>query len=190
GSFFLERAGRLTRAALTPGEQTVFAGESAQFVAQAFDQFERPLKGVAFKFESSDAGVAAVEGTSADAPTGEVKVSVKGLNAGVTKLTATAGDGTNTVAAPPADLFVKALPPRIARVAVSPSTQTLNRGGSLQLNATAFDENDHAVPGITFTWSSGASSVATVDASGLVSAVGVGAAEISARTSDNRGSNV
>ena len=43
------------------------------------------------------------------------------------------------------------------------------RGGSLQLNATAFGENGQAVPGVTFAWSSGAASVAAVDSSAGIS---------------------
>ncbi|MDQ3918716.1 MAG: lamin tail domain-containing protein, partial [Acidobacteriota bacterium] len=198
GSFFLERAGRLVRAALTPTEQSVFAGETAQFSAQAFDQFGRALKGVAFNFGSSDASVAAVESTSADAADGSVSVKVRGLSPGAVMLTASASDGAGVAGAPPARLSVRARPPKVARVNVSPASPgggsqasfTLNRGGSLQLTARAFDENDQPVDGAAFVWSSGAASVASVDSTGLVRAVGVGAVEITAETSDNRGSNV
>nr|MDQ5837793.1 Ig-like domain-containing protein [Acidobacteriota bacterium] len=198
GSFFLERAGRLTRAALTPTEQNVLAGETAQFAAQAFDQFGRALKGVAFNFESSDASVAVVESTSADAADGLVSVKVRGLSPGAVMLTASASDGASVVNAPPASLSVKARPPKVARVNVSPASPsvasqasiTLNRGGSLQLTARAFDENNQPVDGAAFVWSSSAASVASVDSTGLVRAVGVGAVDITANTPDNRGSNV
>src|SRR5205085_6529405 len=76
------------------------------------------------------------------------------------------------------------------RVAATPPPPPLHRGGPRQSSATAFDENERAVPGVNFDWSSGAASVATVDSNGLVSAVGVGTAEISAAASDNRGSTV
>ncbi|MDT5262882.1 MAG: uncharacterized protein QOC61_1886, partial [Acidobacteriota bacterium] len=189
GSFFLERAGHLKRVALTPVEQTVFVGESAQFKAQAFDQFDRVMKGLAFSFESSNVDVSAVESTSTDDATGAVTVSLKGLSPGATKLTATANGGVLSVTSDAVELFVKTRPPKITRVEISPSTLDINRGGFRQLTAHAFDENDQPVPGASFIWRTSDASVAVVDSEGMLTAVGVGTVEVSATTPDNRGSD-
>ncbi|MFL6255725.1 MAG: lamin tail domain-containing protein, partial [Pyrinomonadaceae bacterium] len=52
--FFLQRAGLLTRVVVAPEQETIFVGESAAFKAQAFDQYERVLRGVKYDFTSSD----------------------------------------------------------------------------------------------------------------------------------------
>ena len=63
---------------------------------------------------------------------------------------------------------------------VSPSAETIGLGSTLQLTAEAFDGNGHAVAGAEFSWESSDAGVATVDASGLVTAVGNGTATITA----------
>ncbi|MDT7808493.1 MAG: uncharacterized protein QOJ70_2306 [Acidobacteriota bacterium] len=190
GSFFLERTGRLTRITLNAMRQTVFVGEAAQFTAQAFDQYDRPLKDVVFNFESSDASVAAVETTSVDAATGIVNASLKGLSPGETKVRATATVGLVSVSSSDINLIVQKRPPKIVRVEVTPALVNLNRGGSLQLTANAFDENEQPVAGVPFNWSSSDSTVASIDATGVLQATGVGPVQIIVTTPDNRGADV
>jgi len=120
GSFFLERAGRLTRATLTPTQQqTVFVGDTTQLAARAFDQFDRQMKGVTFSFTPDDAGIAVVDSTSTDAATGVVNVNVRAVGAGTTQLRAEATDGQVQVSADPVEITAKVRPPKIARVEVS-----------------------------------------------------------------------
>ena len=45
GSFFVPRAGRLTRVTLAADTTTIAVGNSAQFTAQAYDQFDRAHHG-------------------------------------------------------------------------------------------------------------------------------------------------
>jgi uncharacterized protein (TIGR03437 family) len=190
GGFFLERAGRLKRVSLTPEGQTVFVGESAQFAAQAFDQYERPMRAPAFGFEVSNAGIAELETTSVDAATGAVNASLRGLSPGETEIIASATDGAVSVRSPAAALLVQKRPPKIARVEVAPASVTLNRGGSARLTANAFDENNQPVEGAAFVWKSADDSVAAVDSSGMLKAVGIGVVQVLAVTPDNRGSEV
>ena len=190
GSFFLERAGRLTRVTLTPPERNIFVGETASFTARAFDQFERTLAGVSFNFESSDPNVAPVESALADESDGSAVVILRGLSPGESKVTATAAGvgGSDTSVA--VNLLVRSRPPKIARVEVSPPTLELNRGGSARVSAAAFDENGQAVGDARFDWRTSDSSVASVDETGTVRATGAGAVQITAATSDNRGAEV
>ena len=51
------------------------------------------------------------------------------------------------------------------------------------------DANGHAVAGAAFTWASGDTSVAVVDASGLVTGAGAGDVEVTATSSGVTGGN-
>ena len=190
GGFFLERAGRLTRVALAPTRQTIFVGESAIFNAQAFDQYERSLKGVQFNFKSSDALVAGVESVAPEAGDGSVTFALRGLAEGSTKVSAHASAGGAGVNSADADILVSKRPPKITRVEVSPHALVLNRGGTARLSAHAYDENGQPVPDALISWSSDDVLVAAVDSPGVVRASGVGAVRIKAATPDNQGAEI
>ena len=82
-------------------------------------------------------------------------------------------------------------PARPATVTVSPATADLTAlGTTVQLTAEVRDQNARVMAGATVTWSSGDTSVATVDASGLVTAVGNGTATITASGGSASGSAV
>jgi DNA/RNA endonuclease G (NUC1) len=71
-------------------------------------------------------------------------------------------------------------PPVVASVTVTPSNATIAVGTTQQFTATAFDASNQPIAGVTFTWSSNATSVATVNASGLATGVTTGDATITA----------
>ena len=80
-------------------------------------------------------------------------------------------------------------PARPRTVTVSPATTELTvLGATVQLSAEVRDQNDRVMAGATVTWTSSASSVATVDAAGLVRAVGNGTATITASAGSASGS--
>jgi len=69
----------------------------------------------------------------------------------------------------------------VATVQVTPAVATLAVAGETrQLSASAKNARGHAISGVTFTWRSQDTSVVTVDAAGLVTAIGSGTAAISA----------
>ncbi len=73
--------------------------------------------------------------------------------------------------------------PSVASVQVTPASGTLvSLGETLQLSATARDASGNAITGKTFTWSSSDANVATVNPSGLVTAVANGSVTITAST--------
>ena len=79
-------------------------------------------------------------------------------------------------------------PARPTTVTVSPATADLTAlGATVQLSAEVRDQNAGVMAGATVTWSSGDTSVATVDASGLVTAAGNGTATITASAGSGRG---
>ena len=104
-------------------------------------------------------------------------VSARGLvtavGRGSTRITATSG-GVNGRAS-----ITVTLP--ATRIAITPSRATLiSVGDTEQLTATVYDANDDIIPSATVAWSSSDTSVATVSARGLVTAVGRGSTRITA----------
>ncbi len=68
-----------------------------------------------------------------------------------------------------------------ATVTVTPSSANLSAlGETVQLTATVRDQNGNAMLGVVVSWSSSAPTVATMDATGLVTAAGNGSATVAA----------
>lgn len=84
------------------------------------------------------------------------------------------------VTPPESPVFARGGTTGVQRVTVAPSTSTRDVGQTVQLTATATDKKGNVLSGISFVWSSSAPSIATVNSSGLVTAVGAGTATISA----------
>ena len=82
-------------------------------------------------------------------------------------------------------------PARPTTVTVSPATRELTAlGTTVQLSAEVRDQNARVMAGATVTWTSSANSVATVNASGLVTVAGNGTATITASVGSASGSAV
>ncbi|HEY2805292.1 MAG TPA: alkaline phosphatase family protein [Gemmatimonadales bacterium] len=90
----------------------------------------------------------------------------------VTLAAALGGCGHDTTTQPPP-------PPPIASITVSPSSDSLAAGQTVQLTAVA-KNGDGAVITAAFTWTSANQAVATVDSTGLVTAVAAGTTTIAA----------
>lgn len=70
--------------------------------------------------------------------------------------------------------------PAVAAVEVSPASLSIRVGAASQLTATSRDAGGNALTGRSVTWQTDSPTVATVSASGLVTAVGTGTATIAA----------
>ncbi|MCY3547867.1 MAG: M60 family metallopeptidase [Gemmatimonadetes bacterium] len=91
--------------------------------------------------------------------------------------------GDTVVPTPPPD------PARPTTVTVTPASAELTAlGATAQLSAEVRDQNGRTMAGAAVAWASNAPSVAAVDPSGLVTAVGNGAATITARAGSATGS--
>jgi len=75
-----------------------------------------------------------------------------------------------------------------ATITVTPALDTLVAATTGQLTATARDANGTVITGVTFTWGSNATGVATVSQTGLVTAVAAGSATITASAQGQSGS--
>ena len=78
-------------------------------------------------------------------------------------------------------------PPRATTVTVSRTTAELDVGETVQLTAEVRDQNSNVMAAATVTWTSSAGSVATVNASGLVTGVAEGTATITASAGSAQG---
>ena len=76
----------------------------------------------------------------------------------------------------------------VASVTITAPRRVLAPGDSLRLTAQAFDAQGRVLPTAVMTWASGAATIATVDARGLVTAVAKGTATITATAEGRVGS--
>ena len=175
--------------------EIAFGHEGGAFVAYAGETGEAERL---FRVDLADARVDGV-------PLGEIVSDVTGLwlaNQGPAGSTALHDrvrvTGTGSDAPPPDEAEIEDAPddatrtttviPPVSSVTVSPAADTLAAGDTLRLAAEAYDAEGSVVAEATFSWSSSADSVATVDASGLVTARASGAATITATVDGVTGS--
>lgn len=148
---------------LVPVDVTLTAiGQRFQFAATALDANGQPLD-AAISFRSSEPLVASINDSGM----------VIARRNGTVTLTANTGMVSGSVKV--------TVDQQVASVSIAPpDTDALDAiGDSVQLRATARDANGHAVS-VEFNWASSDLSIATVDATGLVTAHGHGAADITA----------
>ena len=155
---------------VSPPEASIEEGQEQQFEATALTDDGMTIPGTEFAWTSSDENVATVDSNGL----------ASGVSAGEAAITATV-DGVSDMA----KLTVTEPPPVVATVMVSPPEASIEEGGTHQFEATARTMDNRLIPGISFSWSSGDPSVATVNASGLATAVSAGSTQITA-TADGK----
>ena len=140
-------------------------GTTQQLTASARDQGNSPLMGVAYTWTSSNPAVATVS------PSGLVTA----VGNGTANITLASGGRTTTASVTVAQMTVS--------IRLTPATSSLTAAGATsQLAAQALDANGRPINGKTYTWTSDAAGVATVNNSGLATAVANGVAHVSAAT--------
>lgn len=145
---------------------TLAPGQTLQLTATAFDADGDVLPGRAITWASRDRAVATV---STDGL-------VTALAAGDVVITAT-GEG----ALGEASLEVREHRAEVASIELDPTELTLVEGATTQLVAIVRDADGEELEGRTITWESTADQVATVSATGEVTAVAIGGATVIAR---------
>ena len=155
---------RPTTVTVSPAtSQSTALGETIQLTASVLDQNGQAMAGAAVTWMSSEAAVATVNASGLVTAAGN----------GTATITASAGAASGTAA-------VRVMQTADS-VAVEPTEVTLAvLGDTVGLAATAFDANGSEIAGAQFSWTTSDASVATVDASGLVTASGNGTATITA----------
>ena len=163
---------RATTLTVTPATlQLVALGATEQLTAEVRDQNGNAMAGAAVSWASGAGGVAAVNASGLVTAAGN----------GTATITATSGSASGSAAV--------TVEQAVRAVAVTPAADTLLAAGdTLRLTAAASDANGHAIAGAEFSWASGDTAVATVDAAGLVTGVTAGEVEIAAASSGATGS--
>lgn len=148
---------------VTPANATVTVGQATQLTASVRDASGATLLGRAIAWTSSNLAVASVtsDGT------------VTAISAGTTTVTVTCEGKAST-----ATITVVTAPAPVASLTVTPSAATLPVGQTTQFSYTAFNAAGGALVGRSVTWTSSSPAVATVSASGLVTAVAMGTATV------------
>ena len=160
-----------TAITVSPASATLQSlGETVRLTAAVRDQNGQAMSNAAVVWTSSDPSVATVDASGL----------ATAVANGTVTATATAGSASGA-----ATLTVDQV---VAGVLVDPATDTvLAFGDTLRLSAEARDANGHAVAAAEFTWASGDTLVAIVDASGLVTGVSAGEVEIAAMSTGAAG---
>ena len=156
---------------ITPSTPAIPLGSQLALQAEVHDASGKLVSGATVFWSSSDTAVATVS------PTGVVT----GKSLGSAQVAASAGGQSAVVA-------VSVVPVSVASVSVLPAVSTLVVGGTVTLQAVAYDANGSALSGRSTVWASSDSRIATVDASGKVVGVAAGTATISATSGGKTGS--
>jgi hypothetical protein len=170
GSFTLRGSAAVTVTAVpvaavtvTPSTASLAVGGTQQYTATPKDTAGNTLTARTVAWTTSAAAVATVSATGL----------VTAVALGSATVTATVEGIVGTAA-----VTVTAVP--VATVTVSPSTASLAVGGTQQYTATPKDAAGNTLAGRTVAWTTSAAAVATVSATGLVTAVAPGNAAIMA----------
>lgn len=158
--------------AIDPPEPNVRVGGTVQLEATAFDEDGEPLQGREVEeWKSGDEAIATVDAQG----------QVTGHSVGEAMISATIEGVAGTV-----EVTVSLIP--VDSVAIEPPDTSIFVSDTVQLTATAFDEDGEPLQGRDVEeWRSSDEAVATVDAQGQVTGHGVGEAEISAMIEDMEG---
>ncbi len=148
---------------VSPASANVAVGGTQQLSAVTRDSAGTTLTGRVVTWTSSNTTVATVSSSGL----------VTGRAAGAATVTATSEGKTATSA-----ITVIVVP--VATVTVSPAAATMAVGATQQLSAVTKDSAGNTLTGRVVTWTSDNTTVATVSASGLVTAQAIGAATITA----------
>ena len=162
----------VARVTVSPSSVSIKEGGTQQFSATAYDSDNTMISGKTFTWTSSSASVATINASGL----------ATGVDAGTTTITATVDGKSGT-----ATLTVAESPPVVARVTVSPSSVSIEEGGTQQFSATAYDSDNTMISGKTFAWTSSSTSVATINSSGLATGVDAGTTTITATVDGKSG---
>ncbi|HWQ29066.1 MAG TPA: Ig-like domain-containing protein, partial [Dehalococcoidia bacterium] len=138
-------------------------GDTVQLSAVAVDANGTPVPGTSLTYQSSNPSVATVDAVG--------RVIARAVGQALILIGAPGCVG---------DTVLATVRQVVAAVSVQPASASLTAGGSLQLTAAASDSNGYAVGGASFAWSSSNTAVATVNQSGVVTAVAQGSATMTA----------
>ncbi len=160
--------GNPARIEIEPRTSAIQQGSAISFEATYYDTLGEIVPGTSFQWMSSDASISAIDATG----------SAVGNQPGQVMIVAAA----NGVESEPALLTVVSDPSQVATVSVVPDSGSIRVGETQQYLAAAFNLNNDRLVGKVFSWRSSDPSIATIDNTGLLSAMMPGTVNIIAST--------
>jgi len=161
----------VARIVAAPTQVTLNPGQTSQLTVTLTDSAGNVLTGRSISYTTNDAQIATVSATGL----------VTAVAQGTAQITVSSESQSATVT-----VTVNAVP--VASIRITPTSVSLRISQTARFAAQAFDAQGRQLLNRTFTWISGAPSVATVNQAGDVTAVGTGTAAIFAATEGVSGS--
>ena len=172
----------LATVAVEPATVSVDSGATISLSAILKNTHGDRLTGPTVTWTSSELAIASVD------PQGLVS----GLRPGTATITASASNKSGSAAVTVRSVTTTPPPPpppaAVASVVVSPSSTSVDSGATVSLVATTKDASGATLTGRAVTWTSAATTVATVDGAGVVRGVRSGTATITATSEGKTGS--
>ena len=151
---------------VSPATASLLVGATQQLTAVTRDANNNVLTGRSVTWSSSNTAISTVSGSGLVTAVAAGSATITASSEGVT------GGSAISVSAP--------APVPVASVSVSPATASLLVGATQQLSAVTRDANNNILTGRAVTWSSGSTSIASVNSTGLVLGLLAGSATITA----------
>jgi uncharacterized protein YjdB len=157
---------------MTASADSVIAPAQVTGTATVRDAASNPLSGRTISFTSSAPGATVAPASGNSTATGTVAFTVTGVSAGTATITGTSETKSGTV-------IIRVLN-AVSTVTVTAPKDSVIGSGTIQAAATLRDAGGAVLTGRPTTWNSSATGVATVNGSGLITAVAPGTTSITA----------
>ena len=162
----------LERITVTPNAAAVMIGNTHEFAAACYDQFDNPMTGVDVNWTTSDEAVGTIDANGL----------FTALAEGTATITATTGSTSATAA-----VTVSAEAPVLDDITVTPTTATVKIGETREFATVCSDASGNSMPGVPVAWSCSNATVGTIDADGIFAALTTGTATITATSGEISG---
>ena len=169
----------LTSIKVTPPTAMLEVGGTEKFDATAYDQFDKLMTGITVTWESSDTTVGTIDADGHFTALAAGKTTITAAADGVT------GTATVTVRADePVDPIepVDPVDPVLTSIQITPPRATLEVHDDQKFIVIAYDQNNNVMPAGEVTWESSDTTVGTIDADGIFTALAEGTTTITAKT--------
>lgn len=180
--------GPIATIVITPGSAAIQTGSSQQFAAVAKDAQAIQLSGVAFTWTSSNPAVATISGTglvtSLSAGSAVITASSNGVVSNqsflqVTSVPQTAVPGAvSSGQVSSGDAASSSVETGLGAIEVSPSSASIAEGSGQQFAAVAKDVHGTQLSGVNLIWLSSNPDIASIDSSGMATALSSGSTEV------------
>ena len=148
---------------ITPTTISIQVNGKTTFAATGLDASGTTVSNLTFTWASASTNVATIDTNGV----------VTGEAAGTSAITAASGGVTSSAA-------TVTVTPSISSITVAPTSATIRVGATQAFTATALDSGGNAISGVTFNWGNSNGLLASINSSGVVTALAPGTVLITA----------